>query len=310
MVSGVESYPMAASTIKPATGLLFRGSVPTKLVDSVLRGAASPNTRSSYATGIAAMYAFAAGRPVTLEILQEWRLAMSATLSTATVNARISAARKLIREAKRSSMIDAHEAGELLEIEGLPFRGSRMGNWLTVEQLRRLLSVPSRKTLRGSRNYCIMAVLSGCALRLDELARLDLELVQQRDGRWVIADLMGKGGRVRTVAIPRWVKQAIDGWLLQAKIKEGRLIRQLTLGPDGLSTHGIRDIVQKAAAKIGVKRLNPHDLRRTCARLCKEQGGDIEQIQAMLGHASLVTTQRYLGTIQNLRNAVNDNIGL
>lgn len=306
---------MPPSSIKPATGLLSRGTIPTKLVDSVLRGAASPNTRSSYKVGIAQMYAYAAGRPITLQLLQEWRLKMSETLSTATVNARITAVRKFIREAKRTGFIDTMEADELLAIEGLPFRGSRMGNWLTVDQLRRLLSVPSRKSLRGARNYCILAILSGCALRLHELARLDVELIQQRDGRWVIADLMGKGGRVRTVAVPVWVRQAIDGLLREARsvgtpIEEGRLIRQLTLKPEGLSTHAIRDIVQKAAAKVGVKRLSPHDLRRTCARLCKEQGGDIEQIQAMLGHANINTTQRYLGTVQNLRSAVNDHMGL
>jgi integrase len=110
--------------------------------------------------------------------------------------------------------------------------------------------------------------------------------------------------------VPTWVKQAIDGWTKAAKITEGRLIRQLTLKPEGLSTDGIRGIVQKAAEKIGVKQFSPHDLRRTCARLCREAGGDIEQIQFMLGHADLRTTQRYLGTAQNLRGAVNDNMGL
>jgi integrase len=235
---------------------------------------------------------------------------MAETLSTGTVNVRITAARKLIREAQRTGNISIEEASELLQIGNLPFRGSRMGKWLTAPQLRLLLSVPSRKNLRGLRNGCILAVLAGCAIRLDELASLDLATIQERDGRWVLIDMMGKGGRVRTVAIPAWVKQAIDGWTRAAKITEGRLIRQLTLDPEGLSTDSIRQIVRKAAEKIGVQNFGPHDLRRTCARLCKEQGGDIEQIQAMLGHASLVTTQRYLGTVQNLRNAVNDTMGL
>lgn len=301
---------MGAPRAKPATGLLSRGTVPTSLVDSVLLGCASPNTRGSYAKGIADMLAFANGRPITLALLQEWRLALSATLSTATVNARISAVRRLIREAKRTGLVDANEAADLLEIEGLPFRGTRTGNWLTVAQLRRLLSVPSRKYLRGQRNYCILAILAGCAIRLNELARLEVETLQQREGRWVLADLMGKGGRVRTVAVPAWVKQAVDAWIRATKISDGRLIRQLTLDPAGLSTKGIRDIVQKAAEKIGVPRFGPHDLRRTCARLCRDAGGDIEQIQAMLGHASINTTQRYLGTVQDLRHAVNDNLGL
>lgn len=56
--------------------------------------------------------------------------------------------------------------------------------------------------------------------------------------------------------------------------------------------------------------LAPHDLRRTCAKLCRRAGGDLEQIQLLLGHASVQTTERYLGTEQNLVEAVNDGLGL
>ena len=54
----------------------------------------------------------------------------------------------------------------------------------------------------------------------------------------------------------------------------------------------------------------PHDLRRTCARLCHQAGGELEQIQFLLGHVSVQTTKRYLGCKQRFRNAVNDRIGL
>ena len=56
--------------------------------------------------------------------------------------------------------------------------------------------------------------------------------------------------------------------------------------------------------------LAPHDLRRTCARLCRESGGALEQIQLLLGHASVQTTMNYLGTRQNLVEAVNDRLGI
>jgi len=52
-----------------------------------------------------------------------------------------------------------------------------------------------------------------------------------------------------------------------------------------------------------------HD-RRTCAKLCRKAGGELEQIQLLLGHASVQTTERYLGTEQNLELAVNDGLGL
>ena len=54
----------------------------------------------------------------------------------------------------------------------------------------------------------------------------------------------------------------------------------------------------------------PHDLRRTCARLCHLAGGELDQIQFLLGHVSIQTTERYLGCKQKLRIAVNDRLGI
>src|SRR5260370_1088936 len=102
-------------------------------------------------------------------------------------------------------------------------RGTRLGNWLTRAQAKDLLAVPDRSTLKGKRDYVILALLVGCALRRNELAELDVETIQQREGRWVLAALEGKGRRIRTVAIPIWVKQGIDAWLSAASIDKGRL---------------------------------------------------------------------------------------
>jgi integrase len=68
--------------------------------------------------------------------------------------------------------------------------------------------------------------------------------------------------------------------------------------------------VKGAALRAGIPHLAPHDLRRTCARLCHLAGGELEQIQFLLGHASVQTTERYLGCKQKLRQVVNDNLGI
>jgi integrase len=65
-------------------------------------------------------------------------------------------------------------------------------------------------------------------------------------------------------------------------------------------------MVKAAAKHVGIKDLAPHDLRRTCARLCHLAGGEIEQIQFLLGHASVQTTERYRGRKRKLSQAVND----
>ena len=73
---------------------------------------------------------------------------------------------------------------------------------------------------------------------------------------------------------------------------------------------GVWWLVKEYAKGIGLKNLAPHDLRRTCAKLCRKSGGDLEQIQMLLGHASIQTTEKYLGMQQNLVEAVNDKLGI
>lgn len=70
------------------------------------------------------------------------------------------------------------------------------------------------------------------------------------------------------------------------------------------------EIVKKAAEAAGFDKLAPHDLRRTCARLCHLAGGELDQFQFLLGHVSIQTTEQYLGCKQKLRVAVNDKIGI
>ena len=66
----------------------------------------------------------------------------------------------------------------------------------------------------------------------------------------------------------------------------------------------------KSVRSVRFRLSRPIDLRRTCARLCRQAGGEVEQIQFLLGHVSVQTTERYLGCKQRFRNTVNDRIGL
>jgi site-specific recombinase XerD len=69
-------------------------------------------------------------------------------------------------------------------------------------------------------------------------------------------------------------------------------------------------VFREYATKVGIDKLSPHDLRRTCARLCYTAGGELEHIQFLLGHVSIQTTERYLGCKQRIQDAVNDKIGI
>jgi site-specific recombinase XerD len=90
-------------------------------------------------------------------------------LSASTVNVRLSAVRKLIGEARHNGIIDAEEAANLAGFPNLSQKGTRVGNWLTREQAKDLLTVPDRSKIKGKRDYAILALLLGCALRRQEL---------------------------------------------------------------------------------------------------------------------------------------------
>jgi site-specific recombinase XerD len=106
----------------------------------------------------------------------------------------------------------------------------------------------------------------------------------------------------------------IDEWSIAAGIACGRVLRCVcktgTAWGDGISEKVVWQVVKQYARKLGIAKLAPHDLRHPCARLCRLAGGELGQIQFLLGHVSVQTTERYLGCTQRIREAVNDCIGI
>ncbi len=285
---------------------------------AVLNMLGSPESKRAYEFAIDNFVAWycseprlAFGRTVVLR----YRLELEARrLAPATVNLRLAAVRRLAYEAADTGLLSPELAAGIRRVKGAKRIGVRLGNWLTVEQSRSLLQAPDAESLKGRRDRAILALLVGCGLRTGEVANLRLDHVQQREGHWAIVDLVGKAAHIRTVPVPDWVKAAVDGWVRSAPILEGRVFRCVSrrgsVWGDGITEKVIWHVVKDSAAAAGISKLSPHDCRRTCARLCHAAGGELEQIQFLLGHVSVETTERYLGCKQRLRLAVNDKIGL
>ena len=257
-----------------------------RLRQIVLDTLPSPHSRRNYAKALDDLFTFSAGRPLTRALLMEYRASIEG-LAASTINVRLSAIRRMVSEAHKNGMLSAEEAGHLTDIPNIRQKGTRLGNWLTKEQAKELLAVPDRSNPKGKRDYVILALLVGCALRRQELASLDVETIQLREGRWVLADLEGKGRRIRTVAIPIWVKHGINAWMTASGIEEGPLLRSIRKGGKvgkSLSDWAVWSVVEQSARQIGIENFGAHDLRRTCAKLCRKSGGDLEQIKFLLGH--------------------------
>jgi len=257
----------------------------------VLDGVTSAHSRRAYSVALDGFIEWweRDGRPpFAKSTVQAFRAKLAADgLAPATINLRLSAIRKLAVEAADNGLLDPDLAAGIGRVKGAKRLGVRLGNWLTLQQAQSLLAAPDATTVKGKRDRAILAVLLGCALRRSELAGLAVEQIQQRDGRWVVADLVGKGGRVRTVPIPAWVKVATADWLDAAGIETGPVWRAVNRGGrvwgDGMTEKVVWYVVEQYAANAGLPEIAPHDLRRTCAKLCRAGGGELEQIQLLLG---------------------------
>ena len=207
-------------------------------------------------------------------------------LAPAIINVRLAAVRRLAYEAADTGLLSPELAAGIRRVKGAKRLGVRIGNWLTIDQSKALLQMSSMETARGKRDRAILSLLIGCGLRRAELVGLRIDDLQIREEHWVIADLIGKGRHIRTVPVPVWAKRAVDGWTEAAGITTGRIFRRVSrfgkIWGEGITPKAIWHVVKAAAQRAGIQNLAPHDLRRTCARLCHRSGGELEQIQFLL----------------------------
>ena len=199
-------------------------------------------------------------------------------------------------------------------VKGVKLLGRRIGNWLSADRAQWLVETVPHDTLLGRRDGAMLGLLLGCGLRRSEVVGFRLEQLQLREDHWVIVDLVGKGGRVRAVPVPAWCKALVDCWIRHSGVREGeafrRVLRNGARQESTVTANVVWYAVKRCAAQAGIENLAPHDLRRSCARLCHGSGGELEQIQFLLGHASVQTTERYIGCKQNFKQPVNDLFGI
>lgn len=238
----------------------------------------------------------------------------SRQLAPGTINLRLGAVRRLAYEAADCGLPNADLAAGIRRVKGVKKLGVRLGNWLTAEQGHAFWQAPDHERLKGKKDRALLALLLACGLRRHEAVALRFDHLQQREEHWAIVDLVGKVGHIRTAPVPEWVRNELNDWLVAAGIDRGKVFRRVNkVGRpwgEGITEKAVWHVVKESAKTLGVAQLAPHDLRRTCARLCHTSGGELEQIQFLLGHVSVQTTERFLGCKQRIRSAVNDRIGI
>jgi site-specific recombinase XerD len=289
-------------------------------IERVLDGIQSENTRRGYRRAIAAFVAFMAERrePLSKALLNEFKAGLCAEgRGDAAINQALSAVRFFLREAATDGRLDPVEVERACKVASVATRGRREGNWLTKDQAEKILAAPDTTTALGLRDRAILALLIGAGLRRAECAALTVEHLQQREGRWCIVDIAGKRNKLRTVPIASWVKALIDSWTTAAGITSGLICRRASWGlnrfevsQSGLSEQGVYRVALRYGWQADAPSIKPHDLRRTFARLARDGEAPLEQIQLSLGHESIATTERYLGSKLDYQDAAGDRLRL
>src|SRR6201981_3646865 len=193
-------------------------------------------------------------------------------LAPGTVNLRLGAVCRLAYEAADCGLLSPDLAAGIRRVKGVKKIGVRLGNWLTAEQSQRLWQGPGGEHLREKRDRALLAVLLACGLRRHEAVELNFGHIRRREEHWAIVDMKGKAGHTRTIPMPGWVKNVVDQWIQAANITSGKLFRRVhktgkTCG-ETLTEKAVWHVVREYATKAGIDKLSPHDLCRTCARLC------------------------------------------
>jgi len=171
--------------------------------------------------------------------------------------------------------------------------------YLDHKELKRLLKAADGKDLRSLRDRAILHILFSCGLRVSELCSLDKKQIDLDKGK--IELKMKDGSRVIPLTNP--AKKALADYLNKMSNKDKALFIRLPKGNKinfiksndlRLTPRSIQRIVKKYATKAGIlKKVTPHLLRHTCGTFLFRKGKDLEEVQNLLGHASLMTTKVY-----------------
>lgn len=290
------------------------------IVNLILAGCRAKTTKTRYARKLRVILAYwdLQGRPpFNREFVQNYIAQMQAEKFAAFQQAHaLQAVKKLAEESFFRGLLTQETLTGIMALKTPAVKGFRQGHRLTSEEVSKLLSLPRTGTLIGLRDRVILDLLFYAGLRRTEVCEIRFEHLQRIDGRPVLMNFNGKGDVVGTVAITEEVLEHIQAWVNAAGLSEGFLCRRVWRDGMGhskkssekLSDSAVYKIVRYYANMLGKPEITPHGLRRSMGSIARSNGVELDQIQFAYRHASITTTQLYIGGKQDFRNAVCDSL--
>ncbi len=210
-----------------------------------------------------------------------------------TVARKLSTVRSFLDFCLREGLVEINHAKALKP----PKLEQRLPHHVNTDGLDRLLEAPDSSPL-GLRDRAILEVLYSAGLRVSELVRVNDSDVDMEAGT---IKVMGKGSRERLAPLGKCACEALSAWLSV----RGEAEATFTNYQDGrLSTRGVQKMVDRYAVKAGLGKMTPHSLRHSCATHLLDGGADIREIQEILGHASITSTQIYANVSKSRQKEV------
>lgn len=223
-------------------------------------------------------------------------------LSPASVSRAVSAARGLFR----FLMLDGHLKNHPAEDLDTPQRLSPLPQFLTVDEMERLLSSPDTMTDEGLRDRSLLELMYATGLRVSELVSLKLSDVDLDAGLIVCH---GKGSKQRRIPIGKsathWLQRYIA---MRSRREQSRTAPQLFLNSMGgpLTRQVVWAMLKSYARRAELPDISPHTLRHSFATHLLQRGADSRSVQALLGHSDISTTQIYTHITDNHMRATYD----
>ena len=238
---------------------------------------------------------------IKFEDLLKYKVLLESDYSTATVMKKIAALKSFFRFAKRIKVIDDNPAGEL-RVKG-PIK-NRIPTHLTVEEIKRLIKMPDRRTMLGKRDAAILCLLPNTGMRRDELIKLKVGSFIYRTGKYkqkskVYVRILGKGNKERMVMVHEEILSYLEDWI-KVRPDSSHDFFFTTADAEPLSAKAVRYLIQKhgKAAGIPEEKLHPHSFRHTfCINLARAEV-PLHVIQELTGHKTLNTLRIYLKVAQ------------
>lgn len=224
------------------------------------------------------------------------RAILCETYAPSTVNQMLCALRRVLFEAKKLKLISAEDYSEAVSIESVRENRELRGRALSEEEIKALVEVCQQdKSKTGRRDEAMLAILLGTGLRRTEVVNLNLLDFDPSTGALRIID--GKGGKNRTVYLPKSASLVVQQWLKYRGVKNGPLLYPISKGKRvmkrRMTDQAVLYILQKRGKEAGIESFSPHDCRRTFISNLLDAGVDLVTVSQLAGHASPITTARY-----------------